>query len=357
MCRSVTARRNLVVDGTLRNPENVRELAARLRDRGYEVEARVMAVSKETSITRARLRFEEQVSARGTGRFVNQGQHDDAYAGIPRSVALLEQEKLVDQIRLFDAHQRPVYDNVLDRGQWRAQPDAAATLERERDRPWTRAERADYVSVLETIADLAKQRLQVPDAAIEERLAGARADLARFERSPAYLRADAFDQLPMNAALAKHPELDGAFAHLREAMSRLRPETSQDEREYHYFSTRAALLERLERGDIPRGPVTLNESEQVIAMAGAERGIKSIRSHADLQRDATGEVAATSTHHVLLALSGGVGVRIEKQRLDRAMTLGETVTIQYGADRSKVLEVGDAKARVIGRDQGSDFSR
>lgn len=354
---AIGGQRNLVVDGTMRNPENLRELAVRLKDHGYNVEVRVMAVNRETSITRARLRFEEQMSARGTGRFVNQGQHDDAYVGIPRSIALLETERLVGRIRLFDAHLRPVYDNTLEGGEWRVQPGAAAALESERGRPWTRAERADYVSILETIAALAKQRLQVPDAAIEARLVGAREDLARFEASPVHLRSDAFGRLPMQAALAKHPELDGAYAHLREVMLLARPDLGQDARERLHFSARSALLERLERGEIPRGPVTVFESERVIALAGAERGIKSIRNHADLQRDVTGEVAATSAHHVLLSLSGGVGVRIETQRLDRAVIPGEAVTIQYRADRSKVLEVGDVKPRVLGRDQGGDFSR
>ncbi|MCW3611289.1 zeta toxin family protein, partial [Burkholderia cenocepacia] len=67
---AVEGRRNLVVDGTMRSPENIRELTNRLKENGYEVEARVMAVNPETSMTRARLRFEEQVAERGTGRFV-----------------------------------------------------------------------------------------------------------------------------------------------------------------------------------------------------------------------------------------------------------------------------------------------
>lgn len=111
---AIEQRRNLVVDGTMRSPENMRALATRLKENGYDVEARVMAVDPETSITRARLRFEEQVSVRGNGRFVNQEQHDNAYAGIPRSVNTLEREKLVDRIRVYDPNQRQVYENAQD---------------------------------------------------------------------------------------------------------------------------------------------------------------------------------------------------------------------------------------------------
>jgi hypothetical protein len=38
-------RRNLVVDGTMRSPENIRDLTTRLKEQGYEVEARVLAVN------------------------------------------------------------------------------------------------------------------------------------------------------------------------------------------------------------------------------------------------------------------------------------------------------------------------
>ncbi|WP_332908558.1 MULTISPECIES: zeta toxin family protein [Mycetohabitans] len=49
-------RRNLVIDGTMRSPESIRDLAHRLKDAGYKVEARVMAVNAKISFARARLR-------------------------------------------------------------------------------------------------------------------------------------------------------------------------------------------------------------------------------------------------------------------------------------------------------------
>jgi UDP-N-acetylglucosamine kinase len=54
---AIEQQRNLVVDGTMRSPENMRALATRLKENGYDMEARVMAADPETSITRARLRF------------------------------------------------------------------------------------------------------------------------------------------------------------------------------------------------------------------------------------------------------------------------------------------------------------
>lgn len=160
---AVEGRRNLVVDGTMRSPENIRELTNRLKENGYEVEARVMAVNPETSMTRARLRFEEQVAERGTGRFVNREQHDAAYTGMVESVRTLEREKLADTVRLYDSNQRPVYENKLERGEWQRAPEAAQALQQERAREWTHAERRDYVSALYEINTLAKQREGVRD--------------------------------------------------------------------------------------------------------------------------------------------------------------------------------------------------
>jgi UDP-N-acetylglucosamine kinase len=354
---AIEQRRNVVVDGTMRSPENVRELATRLKENGYDVEARVMAVDPETSMARARLRFEEQVSVRGNGRFVNQEQHDNAYAGIPRSVDTLEREKLVDRIQVYDSNQRQVYENVQDRGEWKKAPEAAQTIEQERARTWTYAQHRDYVSVLEDIASLAKQRTHESDRGIETQLESARSKLSRVELTPVHQRAEAFDKLPMSEALAKHPELDGAYAQMREVRQQLRPEMSQDERERFYFNARAQISEELHRGEIPRGALSRSESEKVIDLAAAERGIKSVRDASELQRDVKGEVVAASSQHALVTLSEDVAVRFEKANLDRDVKAGDRVAIRYGKEQSQVYEQGREPAREATRDLGREMER
>lgn len=354
---AIEEKRNLVVDGTMRNPENIRDLANRLKEAGYDVEARVMAVNPETSITRARLRFEEQVSERGTGRFVNQEQHDNAYAAIPRSVAALETEKLVDRVKVYDSNQRPVYENAQERGEWKKQPEAAQALEQERGRDWSHAEKRDYVSALEDIAALAKQRTQQPDKAIEGKLETARGELTRIEQSPEFQRAEAFNHLPKGEALAKHPELDGAYAQLRDLRQQMSPAASQDERERSYFAARSELVNQLERGEVPKGSVTKAESERVIDLAAEARGIKSVRDAGELQRDVKGEVVAASSQHALVKLSDDVAVRFEKGNLDREVKAGDKVAIQYGGEKSQVYEQGKEPAKDQARDTARDFAR
>lgn len=347
--------RNLVVDGTMRNPDNIRDLATRLKSEGYEVEARVLAVSAETSMTRARLRFEEQVAERGTGRYVNQPQHDNAYEGMPKTVATLEREKLVDAIKVYDANQRPIYENRLERGEWSRAAEVNKVIEQERGREMTYFEKRDQVSALEDIAVLTRQRTQQPDKAIESKLDSARADLAKIENSPAFQRAEAFDRAPKSDALAKHPELDGAYKQLQEARKTFTADMSQDERERSYFNARAEISNQLHRGEVPRGPVTKEESERVIDMAASSRNLM-VRDAAEFKNDVKGEVVGSSTHHTLVKVSDMVAVRFEREKLERDVQPGEKVTIQPG-QKNQVYEQGKEPPKDLARDQSRDFSR
>lgn len=455
---AVENRRNLVVDGTMRSPENIRDLAMRLKDNGYEVEARVLAVNPETSMTRARLRFEEQVAERGTGRFVNKEQHDNAYAGMAESVRALERDKLTDSVRVYDANQRQIYENRQERGDWQRKAEAVRVLEQERTRPWTHSERRDYVTALEDINALAKQREGVRDnvtytvgtvakndpkeysnvheaarafrdakaedqpyvirterqpngresastpgqttytekdghreyskwiggndealkrayaeaqrpehergirPALADRdelaakLDAARHDLARFEQSTTYQRAQAFDQLTKREALERHPELDGAYKQLHDIKQSWTPQTSQDQRETSYFTARAELSEQLHRGHIPQGNVTLDESRRVIDMAANYRGLM-VRDAQELKQDVKGEVVATSSHHALVKMSDMVAVRYEKGSLDRDVQVGEKLTIRHGNEKSQVYEQGKEPVRENARDMGRDMGR
>ena len=138
---AMAGKRNLVIDGTMRKPEAVRDLSEQLRANGYRIEARVMAVRPEVSLTRAQLRFEQQIEARGYGRNVNEAQHDAAFRGLSRTIVTLERDGLVDAIRVFGASHGVIYENTQDHGNWVRKPEAASALESERGRSPSSAER------------------------------------------------------------------------------------------------------------------------------------------------------------------------------------------------------------------------
>ncbi|MGS1047360.1 zeta toxin family protein [Burkholderia glumae] len=167
--------RHLVVDGTMRHPESVRNLARRLADRGYVVEVRGIAMPKEVSLARAELQTERQIAATGVGRFVNPAQHDQAYAGMVETIALLEREKAVHCIQILDPRHREVYRNELRQGEWQLAPAAAETVRAERERPLSREDAGQLVQML---GDIMALRIARGAPAQDVREVGLRRELA-----------------------------------------------------------------------------------------------------------------------------------------------------------------------------------
>lgn len=353
--QAMAGKRNLVVDGTMRDPVSIRDLTERLKRNGYTVEARVMAVHPEVSLARAQLRFEQQVEARGFGRHVNPDQHDVAFKGLSTTVAALERDKRVDAVRVYSANHVVLYQNAQERGEWAKKPEASPALEAERTRPQSYFERKAYIETLQEVVALARQRTGEPAHAIEGKLASARSDLAQFEKSPAHQRAEAFDRLTQTDALAQHPELDASYKQLQQVKQAWTPATTQDERERGYFEAKAALSSQLRAGDVPQGSVSLQESRRVIDLAADHRGVM-VRDAREVRQDFKGEVVAASSHHVLLKVSDMVAIAYEKSSLDRRLVPGEKVAIQHANEKSQVHAQDQLPARTLTKDQERDHA-
>ena len=156
-----------------------------------------------------------------------------------------------------------------------------------------------------------------------------------------YQRAQAFDGRSAEAALARYPELDGAYKQLagREGADRT--------------ALQAKLSEQLHRGELPQGAVTRDESRQVLAMAAAHRGLI-VRDGDSFDRGIKGEVVAGSSHHVLVRISDQVGLMYGRDRLDRSVEVGERVSIEPGQQQHRVMAQEQDTAREPGRDQGRE---
>ncbi|ODV41493.1 hypothetical protein AWV79_35580 [Cupriavidus sp. UYMMa02A] len=74
---------NLVIDGTMRDPNAITAVANRLRQSGYQVEGRVMAVNELVSTMHVHKRYEAQMMSQGVGRFSTKDQHDRASSDWP----------------------------------------------------------------------------------------------------------------------------------------------------------------------------------------------------------------------------------------------------------------------------------
>ncbi|ONC29734.1 toxin [Burkholderia pseudomallei] len=341
--RAIFERRNLVVDGTMRDPDDVARVAKQLKGAGYIVDARVMAVPGDVSFAHARLRYELLDNEAQAGRVVNQRQHDAAYAGVPQSLERLEANKLVDRITIYDTARREVYQNVLEGGQWKEPPEAAKTLVTVRDRGRTRDERADYVDALTTIEAQTAVRTSVSPgrgpqdrAAWIAKIAAARKELAQFEQSPTYARAKAFDDGPSVATLARHPELDGAYKRLADLRKGFSPETPEGERDRQYSAAVASLSEQLHRGEIPKGDVGPEDSRRVINAAARERNL--VVREPEPDRVVQGEVLTRSSQHTLVHVAGSDNIAFvyTRTQLERDIEPGEKLGLaheQHGATR------------------------
>ncbi len=94
-------RYNLIIEGTMRNPDVPAKTAALLREQGYHVGAAVIAAHPKITELGAYRRYAEQVEAWGHGRLAEIGSHNAACAGLLTSIDGLYHSKAVDFIRIY----------------------------------------------------------------------------------------------------------------------------------------------------------------------------------------------------------------------------------------------------------------
>lgn len=190
---------NIVIEGTMRDADKVAATMQSLREAGYQIDARALAVTSRLSEQGIMQRYENQKVDRGTGRMTTLEAHQAAYDGMLQTLGRIEGQKLADRVTIYRRGAEVIYSNELQGGQWAREPQARAVVEVERARPMTLQERRDYVKGFDEIADM----------------------LARRERQ------------------ASAEEIRKVAELQREAMSLLRE----------------TVAEHIERGDVPRGQI------------------------------------------------------------------------------------------------------
>lgn len=142
-------------------------------------------------------------------------------------------------------------------------------------------------------------------------------------------RAIAFDSMKPSLALAKYPELDGAYKTLAAANA-----MGQD-----LGKAREQVSKELNEGRIVNGGVTVDESRRVIERSAEVRALN-VR---DLEPSSKvrGEVVAQSAHHVMLKVGDMVAIPIEKSALSREVHVGESIAVQKSME-GKVAALGQA---------------
>lgn len=132
---------HVVLEGTMKTPENTVSKFKEYIDAGYYTEARIIATPERVSWQGVLARYEQQKADSGAGRMTPKEIHDVAASGVLASVEKLQNEGMVDRIRVDRRGADQIYFAVLKSdGTWdAAQPEANArrAIEAERNAPWT----------------------------------------------------------------------------------------------------------------------------------------------------------------------------------------------------------------------------
>jgi predicted ABC-type ATPase len=119
---TVADKRNFIIDSSMRDADWDVKFALDLKEKGYQVDARILAVNKHISRQGIVARYENQKSLTGSGRLVPFWLHDDAYKGVLATVKALEEAKAVDRITIYDRGNNVLYENTLTNGEWAKEP-------------------------------------------------------------------------------------------------------------------------------------------------------------------------------------------------------------------------------------------
>ncbi|RTL12122.1 MAG: hypothetical protein EKK54_05565 [Neisseriaceae bacterium] len=104
---------NLIIEGTMRNPNIPIGTAKSARSNGYSVEACIVATNYYASRVGCIKRYELDVAVSGVGRSVPVASHDEAYNNIPSTIAALVESKQFDNIQIFSRNGE-ILGNIID---------------------------------------------------------------------------------------------------------------------------------------------------------------------------------------------------------------------------------------------------
>lgn len=148
---------NVILEGTMRQPEVVANTAKSFKEAGYLVDARVLAVKPEVSWQSVHARYEEMLAKGDSPRFTQQATHDMAVNGLLTTLDKLEHEKLADKLSVFSRAGDTLYRNEIIQNEqgrdWVSEQGARQAVESEREREFTPEQRSEHRSRWQSILD------------------------------------------------------------------------------------------------------------------------------------------------------------------------------------------------------------
>lgn len=138
-----SARRvNVLVEGTMRNPDVVARTLGQFRSAGYATDARALAVSPELSQLGIIQRYVAQKESRGVGRMTTEQAHQAALTGMLDTLDRIQDGRLADRLTIYRRGGEPLHRFDLTAPARGDEPRARTIVEDERARPLSPEQRA-----------------------------------------------------------------------------------------------------------------------------------------------------------------------------------------------------------------------
>ena len=119
ICEAIENKYNIMVEGTMRNPQVPYNTAKMFKENGYEVE--ILAISAPSVFTELGLynRYQEEINFQGWGRLAEIESHNSAVTRILSSLDLLYNEKAADKIHLYSYQaEKHIVSFSLQNNEW-----------------------------------------------------------------------------------------------------------------------------------------------------------------------------------------------------------------------------------------------
>ena len=116
---AITYKYNIIVEGTMRNPEVPLRTALAFRENGFDTEAFAIAAPALFTELGFYLRYQEEIDFQGYGRLADKSSHDKAVEGLLCSLDRLYTEKAVGKIHLYSYQaEKHLVTFTLNKEEW-----------------------------------------------------------------------------------------------------------------------------------------------------------------------------------------------------------------------------------------------
>lgn len=138
-----------------------------MKNHGYEVIVRFVAVHERYSIWGIHKRYEKEKIVRGHGRFVPMDYPQECYQQLPNTAETVEQQGKANRVEVFSRNGEKLFENAMTNGKWSKPVGARATIEGERRRKLGKKELEEYNESWNRVFEYMEDRSAPPEE-IEE---------------------------------------------------------------------------------------------------------------------------------------------------------------------------------------------